>query len=89
MIYFAKLFNVRSKIIVQKDVQNVKSENMTSSGEIGLNIKKCNSDQVDGEVSVLCWLATPVQCSMETSRNSVIRSKSVIRLSSQIMSLFR
>ena len=40
MIDFAKLFNVRSKIIVQKDVQNVKSENMTSSGEIGLNIRK-------------------------------------------------
>ena len=39
---------------------------MTSSGKNGLNIRpKCKSqmgqDQVSGGVSVLCWLAAPVE----------------------------
>ena len=41
-------------------------------------------DQVSGGVSVLCWLAAPVQCSMEISRNLIIWSKLVIKSSSMI-----
>ena len=42
-----------------------KSGNKTSSGEIGVDIRKHASpkvgkDQVSGGVSVLCWHATPV-----------------------------
>ena len=42
-----------------------KSENKTSSGEIGLNIKtlagpKVKGDQVSGGESVLCWHAAPI-----------------------------
>ena len=42
-----------------------KSEDKTSSGEIGLDIRthaspKVGQDQVSGGVSVLCWHAAPV-----------------------------
>ena len=42
-----------------------KSENKTSLGEIGLDMRthaspKVGQDQVSGGVSVLCWHATPV-----------------------------
>ena len=45
-------------------IENQKSGNKTSSGEIGLNIRthvkpKMGQDQVSGGVSVLCWHAAP------------------------------
>ena len=49
----------------------IKSENMTSSGENGLNIRtnaspKMGQDQVSGGVSVLCWLAAKFTTKKET-----------------------
>ena len=65
-----------------------KSENKTSSGENGLNIRTLASpevgqDQVSGGVSVLCWHAASVANVLYTplavryKSNSVIRSSSV------------
>ena len=43
-------------------------------------------DQVSGGVSVLCWLAAPVAMFYGNLQNSVIRSKSVLKSSSVIIS---
>ena len=43
-------------------------------------------DQVSGGVSVLCWLAAPVAMFYGNLKNSVIRSKSVLKSSSVINS---
>ena len=65
-----------------------KSGNKTSSGEIGLDIRKHASpkvgqDQMSGGVSVLCWHAAPIANVLWKPRtvigkksNSVIRSRS-------------
>ena len=50
-----------------------KSRNMTSSGDIGLNIRtlaspKVGQDQVSGGVSVPCWHATPAADALWTLR---------------------
>ena len=69
------------------DVRYSKSGDMTVQGKNGLNIKtnaspKMGQDLASGGVSVLCCLAAPVaRCFMETSRNFVIKSKSLIRSS--------
>ena len=89
MVYLCTCFvEIYLSIIeVPRDARNSKSENMTSSGENGLNIRtntgpKMGQDQVSGRVSVLCWLPTIVAMFYENLRNLVIRSKSVIRSSS-------
>ena len=62
---------------------------MTSSGEIGLNIRtfaspKVGQDQVSGGVSVICWHVAPVAMfygnlsHLGKKSISVIRSRSVI-----------
>ena len=70
------------------DVRYSKSvRKMTSTEKNDLNIRsnaspKIGQDQVSGGVSVICWLAAPVaKCSIGTSRNLVIRSKSAKRTS--------
>ena len=62
---------------------------MTSSGKNGLNMQVQNVTGPGVRRSKRPLLAsrTPLQCSMETSRNLVIRSKLVIRSSSVIGSL--
>ena len=80
-----------SKIEIPKDVRNSKSENMKSSCDSGLNIrKKCKSqmgqDQVSGGESVLCWLVASVAIFYGNIRNLILRSKSVIRSRSVISS---
>ena len=52
--------------------------------------KKCKSqmgqDQVSGGVSALCWLAAPVAMPYRNLQNLVIRSKSLIKSTSEIRS---
>ena len=57
------LFQAKEKYRGMFEIQ--KSGNMTSSGEIGLDIRthaspKVGQDQVTGGVRVLCWYAAPV-----------------------------
>ena len=64
---------------------------MTSSGKNGLNIRtnanpKWDRTRCPEEVSVLCWLATPVAMFYGNLQNSVIRSISVSKSSSVINS---
>ena len=57
-------YNIKQKQKYGGMFETQKSEDKTSSGEIGLNIRKLASpkvgqDQVSGGVSVLCWHAAP------------------------------
>ena len=80
-----------NKIEVPRDDRNSKSENMTSSGENGLNIRenarpKMGQDQVFGGVSVLCWLSAPVSMfygNLPKFSKSVIRYLKILRMEIQ------
>ena len=70
-----------------------RSVDMKNSGKNCLNIRTNASPKwdrtrcpEDGGVSVLCWLAAPVDMLYGHLRSSVIRSKSVIRFNSVISS---
>ena len=76
----------KQKIIKYRGMFEIqKSGDKTSSGEIGLDIRrhaspKVGQDQVSGWVSVLCWHAAPVAYVLWKpckKSNSVIRSRSV------------
>ena len=83
IIYRSRARTVWSKIEVPRIVRNSKYENMTSTGENGLNIRTIKSqmgqNQVSGGVSILYWIAATVAMfygNLPTFGNTV---KSVIR----------